>query len=144
MSNDIIAQPVMTLNEYQKLTARTAVYPGQGSFLSLMYVVGKLNGEAGEVAELVFKALRDDELAEKVDILETNLRFPMDAVVVRLGYISEERRKKLIKEYGDILWYVARGLAEIGCTLGEAAYDNIVKLSDRKERGVLSGSGDDR
>lgn len=89
--------------------------------LSLQYCTGKLNGEAGEVAELIFKAFREDK-----------------------GKITDERKEKLFKELGDVLWYVARISDLLGFKLSDVMEYNLAKLADRKERGVLSGSGDDR
>lgn len=43
-----------------------------------------------------------------------------------------------------MLWYVA-GLADtLGYKLSDVAGGNVDKLSSRKERGVLKGSGDNR
>jgi NTP pyrophosphatase (non-canonical NTP hydrolase) len=123
----------LTLNEYQQRAATTAIYPGKGTALGLMYCALKLNGEAGEVAENVGKALRDDGLILKVDVL---------AFVPQP--LSEERRLKLKKELGDTLWYIAMAAQELGFTLAEIAGDNLAKLADRQARGVLQGSGDNR
>jgi NTP pyrophosphatase (non-canonical NTP hydrolase) len=51
---------------------------------------------------------------------------------------------QLAKELGDVLWYVAQIATELGTDLETVARVNIMKLGDRKERGVLGGSGDDR
>ena len=50
----------------------------------------------------------------------------------------------MAKELGDVLWYVAQIATELGTDLETVARVNIMKLGDRKERGVLGGSGDDR
>ena len=50
----------------------------------------------------------------------------------------------MIAELGDVLWYVARAAAELDVHLSDVAKDNIEKLKSRKERNVLSGSGDTR
>jgi NTP pyrophosphatase (non-canonical NTP hydrolase) len=111
----------MDLNEYQELASRTAIHPGKGEWLGLAYCGLKLNGEAGEIAEHVGKALRDDG-----------------------GAITPERRLLLLFELGDVLWYVARMAALIGYELDDVAQANIKKLMDRAERGTLQGSGDKR
>lgn len=107
--------------EYQYATGQTAVYPGQASIAGAMYAALGLNGEAGEVAEQVKKAVRDDD-----------------------GEISPERKENIIKELGDVLWYVSQVASECGIALEEVADRNIQKLRDRKERGVLQGTGDNR
>lgn len=111
----------MDFDEYQRHTQNTAVYPGQGDFAGLAYVALGLCGEAGEVAEKVKKVWRDDG-----------------------GEVSVERRAEIEKEIGDVLWYAARASWEIGVSLSAIAEQNIAKLSDRRRRDALAGSGDDR
>lgn len=108
----------MELSEYQKLSRRTAEYPRQAW---LAYPALGLAGEAGEVAEHAKKAIRDDG-----------------------GQVSEQRRQAMAKELGDVLWYVAQIATELGLDLDAIAQCNIDKLLSRQQRGVLSGSGDDR
>ena len=52
---------MMNLNHYQDLADETAVYPGKGRRGGVLYTILGLNGEAGEVAEAIKKAIRDDE-----------------------------------------------------------------------------------
>lgn len=111
----------MELNEYQGAAAKTAIYPEQNSFVGLNYCTLKLNGEAGEVAEHVGKAMRDD-------------RFQL----------TSDRRDKLILELGDVLWYVAMIAIELEVSLNFVADLNIQKLKSRAERQTLKGSGSDR
>jgi NTP pyrophosphatase (non-canonical NTP hydrolase) len=106
------------LSEYQRLSRRTAEYP-RAAWLS--YPALGLAGEAGEVAEHAKKAIRDDA-----------------------GQVSDERRARMSKELGDVLWYVAQLASELELDLGEIAQANLHKLLSRQRRGVLSGSGDDR
>jgi NTP pyrophosphatase (non-canonical NTP hydrolase) len=108
----------MELSDYQDLSRRTAQYPRDAW---LAYPSLGLVGEAGEVAEHVKKAIRDDG-----------------------GTVSDERREALAMELGDVLWYVAQLASELGLELEEIAQENLEKLSSRQQRGVLSGSGDDR
>jgi NTP pyrophosphatase (non-canonical NTP hydrolase) len=107
------------ISEYQRRSRATAVYPDAGD--NLAYPALGLCGEAGEAAEKVKKAMRDDG-----------------------GVLSDERREALAAELGDVLWYVAQLATEAGLDLGEIAGDNLAKLLSRQERGVLQGSGDTR
>lgn len=44
----------------------------------------------------------------------------------------------------ETVWYLAQIATELDIELKDIARSNIQKLTDRKERGVISGSGDDR
>lgn len=81
------------------------------------YAVLGLTSEAGEVAGLLKKFIRGDG--------------PLDT-------------KHLIKECGDVLWYLNLVLVLNGSSLKEAAIINNRKLADRKLRGAIHGEGDDR
>jgi NTP pyrophosphatase (non-canonical NTP hydrolase) len=109
----------MRLSEFQRASRRTATYPAAGD--NLVYPTLGLAGEAGEVAEKVKKLLRDDG-----------------------GVLGEERRAGLAAELGDVLWYVAQVATEAGLDLDAIAAANLEKLASRAQRGVLSGSGDER
>ncbi|MGH2833253.1 MAG: nucleoside triphosphate pyrophosphohydrolase family protein [Solirubrobacteraceae bacterium] len=108
----------MELAEYQRLSRRTAQYPREAW---LVYPALGLAGEAGEVAEHAKKAIRDDN-----------------------GEVTPERLAAITKELGDVLWYVAQLASELDLELDEIAEQNLAKLLSRQQRGVLSGSGDDR
>jgi NTP pyrophosphatase (non-canonical NTP hydrolase) len=109
----------MDLADYQQRSRATAVYPNAGE--NLTYPALGLCGEAGECAEKVKKALRDDG-----------------------GVLTPERRDALAAELGDVLWYVAQLATEAGLDLDEIAEGNLSKLLSRQSRNVLSGSGDSR
>ena len=134
------------LNMYQTLATGTAVYPGQGTALGLVYVALKGAGEAGEFAEHVGKAMRDDGLMP-IDVHESDHEGVGTVANVNLlpgTGLTDERKALLIKEVGDELWYLAAKCNELDITLAEAALINVRKLKDRQERGVLRGSGDKR
>lgn len=111
----------MHVDEYQDQAGATAIYPdsGEQTLAAISYVALGLVGEAGEVANIVKKMLRD-------------------------GLSVEEAREHLIGELGDCLWYLARICSELDLDLSEVAAENLGKLLDRQTRGVLSGSGDHR
>jgi NTP pyrophosphatase (non-canonical NTP hydrolase) len=116
----------MELNDYQNAATKTAVYPGKQMPMGLMYVALKMNGEAGEFAEHVGKSIRDE------------------AFGVGKSDLSNERHALLVKEVGDVLWYLAAACNELGVDLNDVAKINLEKLRSRQERGTLSGSGDER
>jgi NTP pyrophosphatase (non-canonical NTP hydrolase) len=114
---------LMNFDFYQTKVAETAIYPesGTGSPLALAYV-GLGLGEAGEIQGKIKKILRDEPGMT-----------PSDA-----------NRIAIMKELGDLMWYIARAASELSLSLDAVAYQNLEKLADRRERGVLQGSGDDR
>jgi len=61
---------------------------------------------------------------------------------------KEEAKQKWVQamssEIGDVLWYCARLADELGLSLSQIAEENMEKLLDRKARGVIGGSGDNR
>lgn len=83
---------------------------------AIHYLALGLTGEAGEVAEKIKKSIRDDK------DLDDGMK----------------------DELGDVLWYLARLADELGFELDEIADNNLDKLFDRKERGKIHGSGDNR
>ena len=110
---------VVDLSDYQRRSRATAVYPEAGD--NLTYPALGLCGEAGEAAEKVKKALRDDG-----------------------GVLTDERRAALAAELGDVLWYVAQLATEADLDLNTLAEENLAKLLSRQERNTLQGSGDTR
>lgn len=108
----------MELNEYQKKARETADYPKE---YHIIYPALGVAGEAGEVAEKIKKVLRDN-----------NGRFTQSVI------------PNIIKELGDVLWYVAILAEDLGYTLNDVAQLNIDKLADRKNRDMIHGSGDFR
>lgn len=94
-----------------------AIYPeaGTGSQRALAYV-GLGLGEVGELQNKLKKLLRDGNL-------------DVDAIS---------------KELGDIFWYWNRCCIELELSPIDVIQQNIMKLKDRKQRGVIQGSGDDR
>jgi len=106
-------------SEYQRLSRETAIYPDLGN--NIVYPALGLCGEAGETAEKVKKAIRDDG-----------------------GTLTEERRAAIGAELGDVIWYAAQLATEAGLDLEELAEANLEKLMSRQRRSVLHGSGDTR
>lgn len=104
----------MFLNDYQDSAWRFATTTSN----PIERVMGLLE-ESGEVAGLYKRLIRDNTAADVF-------------------------RVKLVKELGDVLWYVSGVAKDNGITLDEVAKTNLHKLSDRLERGVIKGEGDNR
>ena len=109
----------MELNKYQTEALKTAVYPNMGS--NFPYPALGLAGEAGEVADKLKKVIRDND-----------------------GILTDPVRDAVAKELGDVLWYVSVLAYELDYDLETIAGNNLAKLASRQERGVLTGSGDNR
>lgn len=101
-------------SDYQSFVNSMKVYPEKHA---IIYPTLGLAGEAGEIAEKVKKWLRGDK--------------PLD-------------KEALLSELGDPLWYITSLADDLGYTLQDVVDRNVEKLTSRKERGVLKGSGDDR
>lgn len=77
-------------------------------------------------------------------VAEVGEYYGHEAKYIRDGGNYLEIEKKLKKELGDILWFIAAQASINGWDLQEIADGNISKLTARKEFGTLRGSGDDR
>ena len=125
---------------YQEFTRSTAVYPGvnEQGFESAAYCTLGLTGEAGEVAEKLKKRFR----------LGGAGAFKPGSVVLYTKTGQQETYAEFVesvkKELGDVLWYVAGLSSEFGLSLSDVVKGNLEKLTSRKKRGVLKGSGDNR
>ncbi|MCM1221892.1 MAG: nucleoside triphosphate pyrophosphohydrolase family protein [Lachnospiraceae bacterium] len=108
----------LTLNQYQQMALETAVYPKE---YKVVYPALGMNGEAGEVADKVKKIIRDNDCA-----------------------MTDEKRKAIALECGDVLWYCATLANDLGYTLEEIAQMNYDKLHSRQQRGKIGGDGDYR
>lgn len=114
----------MYLNEYQQQAMTTDFFNGEMQVVTDPAFMAKLLGlvgEAGEVAEKFKKIIRDKN-----------------------SIISDEDKKEIIKELGDVLWYIATLAHYMGTPLEDIASMNLAKLASRKERGVSHGNGDNR
>lgn len=117
---------IMKFDDYQKKTHQFFVNDGikynvdnTNKDLLISRLALGLVGEAGEIAEKVKKYLRGD--------------FPL-----------EDLKKHISKEAGDQLWYLSEFLSIFDVKLSDIAQQNLDKLTDRRKRGKILGSGDDR
>lgn len=113
----------MDINQYQQqaLTTLTDDHDYGDISPQLMAVVLGLSGETGEVMEKFKKLIRDNQ-----------------------GVLTDVDRSEIVKELGDVLWYITAVAHLLGSSLEEVARINNAKLASRKRRGQLSGSGDNR
>ena len=101
-----------------------------------MYPALGLAEEAGEVCGKIAKFIRKHEgidpmtaryeLENKVTVTDDELKF----------------RKDLSRELGDTMWMLAELCTNYGLDMGEVMAENIAKLMDRKDKGLIIGEGD--
>lgn len=103
-----------TFNDYQDFVKTMKVYPEKHA---IVYPALGICGEGGEIAEKVKKWLRGDRELDKLELL---------------------------KEAGDVLWYLASLADDLGYSFQDMVDENVKKLSSRKARGVQKGDGDNR
>lgn len=114
----------MQISDYSTQAISTDLYEKEGQPIdshAMLEKVFGLVGEAGEVADKFKKILRD-----------------------KGGEATEEDKKEIAKELGDVLWYINSVGIYLGFSLEEIAQGNLDKVLSRKARGVLGGSGDNR
>ena len=113
----------MTINDYSRQALSTDLFDKDEALDShqMLEKVFGLMGEAGEVAEKYKKILRD-----------------------KSGQATDDDKKEIAKELGDVLWYINAVGDYLGYSLEEIAAMNLEKVTSRKARGVTTGSGDNR
>jgi NTP pyrophosphatase (non-canonical NTP hydrolase) len=110
---------MITARDYQTRACGTAIFP---KHQAMEYLALGLVGESGEIANKVKKFIRDGAAPEEF----------------------AQKKIDLAYEVGDVLWYCAVLLDELEMDLGHVMENNLQKLADRKARGKLGGSGDNR
>lgn len=126
----------MELNKYQEKAMSTCM----DSCDNISYMLLNLVSEVGEFSGKIAKAIRKKQVAigGQTSINRNRLTVIDDDFDV-LTFDQELR-----KEAGDILWQFAGVCSVMGWKLNDVGYDNLIKLADRKERGVIDGDGDNR
>lgn len=112
-----IANKVYTMIDYHVWAIESMIIRNRKE----VYLPLGLCGEAGEVSDKIKKVYRDKD-----------------------GDFSEKDKEEIVKELGDVLWYVAALSDLFGYTLNDVARKNIEKIEKRKKNGTMSGSGDNR
>lgn len=112
------------LDEYQTRAMSTRLK----SCDNVTYMAFGLVAEVGELADKIAKWKRKNEVYVSGDRLVFN--------TWQTGEV-DEKHVALMKELGDVLWFVA-GLAEhFGYSLSEVAEMNLEKLAERKTQGTI-------
>lgn len=123
----------MNARDYQKKAHDFATYGDNA-----MYPALGLAEEAGEVCAKIAKFIRRNTG------LQPDTIYRDDSPTMDWNARNEQFRKDLSKELGDVMWMVAELCTVYGLDMEDAMSENIEKLTDRRERGVIDGNGDDR
>jgi NTP pyrophosphatase (non-canonical NTP hydrolase) len=116
--------PKMTFNEYQDWAKTTARNFQRPEIAGLVAALG-LGGEAGEVVGQMVQQLADVcELSRETSNVTELLK-----KVYGHGHLLD--RDKLVKELGDVLWYLADISSKNNITLDDIARENVRKLTGR-------------
>lgn len=99
---------------------------------SIFYGALGLTGEAGEVSDKIKKYWRD--------ILYRSPGVHEDELTLMPGAVKEG----ILKEMGDVLWYLAYLADAMKVSLQSVAQGNIRKIQSRVQNGTIHGEGDDR
>ncbi|MDB5163594.1 MAG: hypothetical protein JWS12_211 [Candidatus Saccharibacteria bacterium] len=114
----------MTFHEYQQQAITTDAYGGVPQPIDSLAFMNKLLGlcgESGEVADKFKKIYRNND-----------------------GKMTETDKQEITKELGDVLWYLSAIAHYLDIPLNQVAEANLFKLFDRKKRGVIKSTGDNR
>lgn len=112
----VVVHHPMTFDDYAHARSEFDRSPG-----TLWYYGLGIAGEAGEVADKIKKVFRDAG-----------------------GEMAPADKEQVVLELGDVLWYLTAIATRCGVQLEDVARRNIAKLTARRARGVLHGSGDNR
>jgi NTP pyrophosphatase (non-canonical NTP hydrolase) len=137
---------IVTFDDYSKKLAelRTVHYPLAGQ--NMVYPALKLAGEAGELADKIGKHWRNTYAPKAAcGALESRIS-AYEAACESMSAISitAEFETEVIKEMGDVLWYLNALCQELKINLVDVAEMNVQKLTTRKQNGTVLGVGDNR
>lgn len=104
----------MDFKEYESFVEEMRVFPKAHK---IIYPALGLAGESGEAVEKVKKWLRGDRELDK---------------------------EGLLKEMGDVLYYLTALAHDVGYSLKDVMEMNVTKLSKRKKEDKIKGNGDER
>lgn len=123
----------MNFSDYQQKAHSFATYGANP-----MYPILGLTEEVGEVCGKIAKYIRKHYGAEP------DFSGAFQGATIAEREDNKIYRESIEKELGDVLWMLSEIATIHGFFLGDIAQKNINKLTDRKNRGVIVGEGDNR
>lgn len=104
---------VESINRYADLAEKTAVYPGQGQSVGIVYCGLKLAGSVGKINSQLGKALKEDS-------------FGIDEEELRV-----DRAEKIHDLIGDSLWFIVNLCREINVDPVDIMADNLIRAHEK-------------
>ena len=132
---------IMELNEYQKRAMTTCTESSRNVLYMLLNLQGEVGEFSGKIAKLIRKGKAWFNVGEEPtsDVGKT-IHHNED----HLALGNMEELSSLVSEAGDILWQLSGLCSVMGWSLEDVAQENLNKLSDRQQRNVIVGEGDNR
>lgn len=112
----------VSIQWYQAFAQESSRIKGYDGSHLVFYSLG-IAGESGEIVDKIKKGVRGDYDIENM---------------------TDEERRALALEIGDLMWYVTNLTNELGYELEDILKMNVDKLLDRRARGKSRGDGDNR
>lgn len=150
---------IVGLDQYQEIAFETAVFPEE---IGPLYCAMGVLGEAGELVSVLLDYYKEqlsiEETTEDMDAILFALENAVEACKrvevmkkkARKGHyklptlpaLTDEVRARVKSEQGDGMWYQG-GTAQVsGHKLSEVCQQNIGKLRERRDAGVLKSAGE--
>lgn len=151
---------IVSLDQYQEIAFETAVFPPE---IGPLYCAMGALGEAGELNEVLlnyYVSEYSEDMRETEDFnnLLDAIRHAVDACKVveklkkaarkgkldlpNLPPLDDATKARIKSEQGDVMWYMGGTATVSGNTLSGICQQNIQKLRERRDAGVLKSAGE--
>jgi len=150
---------IVGLDQYQSIAFETAMFPPE---IGPLYCAMGALGEAGELNEVLLNYYLDTpaipegtgDFSTIVDALRSAIKACKEVErlkklarkgkldLPRLPPVTDEVRARAKSEQGDCMWYQAGTAEVLGYKLSAVCQQNIAKLRERRDAGVLASAGE--
>lgn len=150
---------IIGLDQYQDIAFETAMFPPE---IGPLYCAMGALGEAGELVEALLtyykRSLEAKDSTEDMEAIFFMLEQAIDACKAvevmkkkaRKGHynlptlpdLDDDVKARIKSEQGDCMWYQAGTAKVAGHKLSEVCQQNIEKLRERRDAGVLASAGE--
>lgn len=150
---------IVSLDQYQEIAFETAVFPPE---IGPLYCAMGALGEAGELNEVLLDYYLDTpaipegigDFSTIVDALRTAVNACKEVErlkklarkgklnLPKLPELDDVTKARVRSEQGDCMWYQAGTATVAGHSLSDVCQQNIKKLRERREAGVLKSAGE--